>query len=348
MRLVLLVDPSAPEIAVEDLAARPGVRLVLLPRAERLAQALARAMRAYGAGTDGVLVLQAAGEGVVEASAWEGALSTAAVAVDDDAVIEARITEASQALDEGRLDDAYEGYSYCDILLGDEPGPRHAEVLACLAQIADARGDRDEAIRQLDYALAIFPSHRSALEMRLVLARRLGHPAAAAVMAKKLLAFAAGDDERIALLNQAADDGLHVAVDMMNAALRIRPGDALLLERLRAVHEAKSDWSSAVDIAVTVAEQIPDPQARARAFVEAAAMSASRAKNVGRAVALYEAAIADDPEVPGAFDAIEKVLLDDGDYEGAKRAYERQLARLAGRGAAEAALLDKLAQVLEV
>ena len=107
MRLVLLVDPSAPATAVEELAARPGARLVLLPRAERLAQALARAMRAYGAGTDGVLVLQAAGEGVVEASAWEGALSTAAIAVDDDAVIEARITEASQALDEGRLDDAY-------------------------------------------------------------------------------------------------------------------------------------------------------------------------------------------------------------------------------------------------
>ncbi|MGO9834097.1 MAG: tetratricopeptide repeat protein [Polyangiaceae bacterium] len=347
MRLALLVDPSAPPTAVEDLVARPGTKLVVLPPAERLVQAIARAMRAYGVGADAVLVVQAAGEGVVEGSAWEGAFSGAAIATDDDAVIEARIAEASQALDEGRLDDAHEAYAYCDALLADEPGPRHAEVLVCLAQIADARGDREEAIRRLDYALAVFPTHRSALEMRLVLARRLGHPAAAAVMAKKLLAFAEGDDQRIALLNQAADDGLHVAVDMMNAALRIRPGDALLLERLRAVHEAKSDWPKAVDVAVTVAEQMLDPQARARAFVEAAEMSASRAKNVGRAVALYEAAIADDPEVPGAFDAIEKVLLDDGDYEGARRAYERQLERLAGRGAVEAALLDKLGQVLE-
>jgi tetratricopeptide (TPR) repeat protein len=347
MRLALLVDSSADPVPVAELVARPGTRLVLLPRAERLSQAIARAMRAYGVGVDGVLVVQAAGEGVVEATAWDGGLATGAITIDDDTVIEARIAEASQALDDGRLDDAHEAYAYCDALLADEAGPRHAEVLTCLAQIADARGDKDEAIRRLDYALALFPAHRSALEMRLDLARRLGHPAAAAVMAKKLLAFATNDDERVALLDQAADDGLRVAVDMMNAALRIRPGDALLLDRLRAVHEAKADWPRAVDIAVSAAEQIHDPARRALAFVAAAETSASRAKNVGRAVALYEAAIADDPEVPGAFEAIEKVLLDAGDHEGARRAYERQLERLAGRGAAEATLLDKLAHVLD-
>src|ERR1019366_7084086 len=241
--------------------------------------------------------------------------------------------------------DASTGYSLCNHLLSDEVGPRRAEVLTCLGQIAETRGNTEEATHWLDHALAIFPTHRGALAMRLQLARRLGDPATAAAMAKRLLAFATADDERIALLTAAADDGLRVAVDMMHTALSIRPHDALLLDRLRAVHEASADWSRAVDVAVAAAEQLRDRQARARAFVEAAATSASRAKNVGRAVALYEAAIADDPEVPGAFEAIEKVLLDDGDYAGAERAYVRQLQRLAGRGAAEAALLDKLARV---
>ena len=36
-----------------------------------------------------------------------------------------------------------------------------------------------------------------------------------------------------------------------------------------------------------------------------------------------EAAIADDPEVPGAFDAIEGVLLGAGDFSGVERAYVR-------------------------
>jgi tetratricopeptide (TPR) repeat protein len=345
MRIALLVDPSTEPLPPADLAARPGARVMVLPPAPRFAHALASAMHTYGAGSDAVLVVQAAGEGFVDAATWEETLSRDAIDVDDDSTIEARIAEASHALDEGRLDDASTGYSLCNHLLSDEVGPRRAEVLTCLGQIAETRGNTEEATHRLDHALAIFPAHRGALAMRLQLARRLGDPATAAAMAKRLLAFATADDERIALLTAAADDGLRVAVDMMNTALSIRPHDALLLDRLRAVHEASADWSRAVDVAVAAAEQLRDRQARARAFVEAAATSASRAKNVGRAVALYEAAIADDPEVPGAFEAIEKVLLDDGDYAGAERAYVRQLQRLAGRGAAEAALLDKLARV---
>lgn len=347
MRIALFVDPSADPVPVEVLAGRPDTRLVVLPRADRLAQALARAMHAYGADPDGVIVVQPAGEALVDASVWQERLSGTAAVDDDDAVIEARIAEASHALDEGRLDDAREGYAHCDALLADEMGPRRAEVLACLGQIADARGDAEEAIARLDHALAVFPTHRAALEMRCDLARRLGHSATAAAMSKRLLAFAAGDGERVELLMRAAEDGLSVAVDMLTAALRIDPGDPLLLDRLRAVHEATGDWPRAVDIAVARAELLGDPQARARAFVAAAEASASKAKNVGRAVALYEAAIADDPEVPGAFDAIEKVLLEAADYVGAERAYVRQLERLAGRPVAEAALLEKLGRLRE-
>jgi tetratricopeptide (TPR) repeat protein len=100
-----------------------------------------------------------------------------------------------------------------------------------------------------------------------------------------------------------------------------------------------------VDFAVRLAEDVAEPNARARAFVAAAEMCARRAGNVPRAVALYEAAIADDPEVPGAFDAIEKTLLDASDFAGSERAFVRQLTRLEGRGAAEVAVLDKLARV---
>jgi tetratricopeptide (TPR) repeat protein len=346
MRIAVLIEPAADPVPVEALASRPGTRLALLPRADRLAQALGRALRAYGVEPDDVFVVQPAGEGVVDAASWAEGLSRKAASDDDDAVIEARIAEASRALDDGRLDEAYDAFATCDALLSDESGPRRAEVLACLGQIADARGDGDDAIRKLDLALALHPTHRPALEMRRSLARRLGHPATAAAMAKRLLAFAEDDDGRVELLFQAAGDGLHVASDMLAAALRIRPGDPVLLERLGAVHQATGDWARAVDVAVAVAEQSKDLQARAHAFVSAAEMSASRAKNPSRAVALYEAAIADDPEVPGAFEAIEKVLLDGADYAGAERAYARQLERLAGR-AGEAALLEKLGSVRE-
>ena len=350
MRIALLLDSpaSAEQGAAGELAAHPDARVLLLSHADRAAHALGMALHAYGASDDDVMVVRPVGDGVVDAATWQAELAHRSLALDDDAAIEQRIADASRALDEGRLDDAQRGYARCDALLADERGPRRAEVLTCLARIAEARGVLDEAARHLEHALAIFPMHRGAIAMRRELARRGGDAEVAAAMTRRLLAFATADDERIALLTEAADYGLRVAVDAMNAALRIRPRDGLLLDRLRAVHEATADWPRAVDVAVAVAEQIREPRARARAFVAAAETSAARAKNVGRAVALYEAALADDPEVPGAFEAIEKVLLGEGDFAGAERAYVRHLARLAGRGPAEAVLLDKLARVREV
>jgi cellulose synthase operon protein C len=116
------------------------------------------------------------------------------------------------------------------------------------------------------------------------------------------------------------------------------------------VHEAAGEYGRAVDVAVSIAETITDPAERARAFVSAADLCAGRAGNVDRAVALYEAAIADDPATPGAFDAIEQVLLDSGDIEGTERAYVRQLERLAGTERTEGRrvqLLNKLATLRE-
>lgn len=102
----------------------------------------------------------------------------------------------------------------------------------------------------------------------------------------------------------------------------------------------------AVNAAVARAERIAEPRARAHAFVLAAELAGG---NVGRAVALYEAAIADDPATAGAFDAIVRVLENDTDWVGLEQAMTRQLERLAGRGAedAEAALLGRLADLRE-
>ena len=277
MRLALLLDPpaTARQDAAGELAAQPDGRVLLLPHAGRAAHALGVAMHAYGAGDDDVVVVRPVGNGWVDGATWSAELSRRARTLDDDEAIERRIADASRALDDKRLDDAQRGYARCDALLAEERGPRRAEVLTCLARIADARGLPDEAARHLEHALAIFPMHRGAVAMRRELARRAGDAEVAAAMTRRLLAFASSDDERVELLTEAADHGLRVAVDAMNAALRIRPRDALLLDRLRAVHEATADWPRAVDVAVAAAEQLRDPRARARAFVAAAETSAA-------------------------------------------------------------------------
>lgn len=350
MQLALLIDPTArtsdlpPDERIAGLDERS--RVVVLPRADRLAHAVATCLGAEAAAGDDLLVLAPVGMGVVPREAWlRGPVAARLLQHDDSDAIEAHLDAAAHALEAGRLDQARDAYERCAGLLAHEESPRRAEVLVALADIAEKNGFNEDAASLLDRALAIFPHHRAAIAKRIDIARAASDAATAAAFGRRLLMFAETDDEKVRALASVADDGLRAAEDALLEALEVRPRDAALLERLRAVNEASGEWARAVDFAVTLAEDVAEPTARARAFVAAAEMCARRAGNVSRAVALYEAAIADDPEVPGAFEAIEKTLLDASDFAGAERAYVRQLERLAGRGAPEVAMLDKLARV---
>jgi hypothetical protein len=102
-----------------------------------------------------------------------------------------------------------------------------------------------------------------------------------------------------------------------------------------------------VGVAVQLAEGMSGREQRARALVEAARLCSRRTGNTPRAVALYEAAIEDDPQVPSAFAAIENELLRAEDFRGVSAAYERQLERLHNTDAIaeQCRLLRQLAEV---
>lgn len=259
--------------------------------------------------------------------------------------IEIQLAFASALLDEGRLEEAESAYRSCDDKLGAERSPRHAEVLVCLATIAKKRRQHRDAAALLDQALAFFPAHRGALSQRLAVAEELEDAATAAAIRLRMFTFAESDEARLHLLSSVVDDALSAAVGALRSALQLRPRDRALLERMASLHEATGAWTDAVNVRVTLAEGEPLPETRARAFSTAADLCATKTENVDRAVALYEAAIADDPAVPGAFAAIEKVLLDSGDVVGAEKAYVRQIERLAEHGnvAGRIALLHRLA-----
>jgi tetratricopeptide (TPR) repeat protein len=137
------------------------------------------------------------------------------------------------------------------------------------------------------------------------------------------------------VLSTVASQSLGAAADAIQRALVLQPHDRSLLERLRAVHEARGNWERAVGVAVELAEATGLPDARARALVEAARFCSERTGNTARAVALYEAAIEDDPQVAGAFAAIEEELIRAEDFRGVASAYERQLERLSQTDARE-------------
>lgn len=154
-------------------------------------------------------------------------------------------------------------------------------------------------------------------------------------------------DRAVSLVMQ-ADLAIETAILALREASALQPRDVTILEKLSALATAAGDHRGAVDARVAIAEAIADPRERALAFVAAARLAGRDAATVGRAVALFEAAIADDPAVPGAFEATLGVLVSHGDWPGVDAAYVRQLERLGRAGAsadAIATMLDSLARV---
>jgi tetratricopeptide (TPR) repeat protein len=216
--------------------------------------------------------------------------------------------------------------------LRNELSPRRALALMELADLERRSGNTKEAKALLDHAISISPRQAALLERRATLARETGESAVAVAMMQRLLhEVEASDDQRAKLSQTLARESLAAARQALELALELRPGDRAVLEQLRAVHEASGLWDLAVGTRVELAEGIDDRRQRAQALVAAAHACSEQTGNIPRAVALYEAAIEDDPQVPGAFDAVEAELQRVGDKRGLASAYDRQVDARAAR-----------------
>ncbi len=344
--------PPRDETAIREWVAHPAARrcLVGVGANERFDHAIARALGVDTSADDArVLVAHVAGVAVVDAEEW--ATLGLARALDGssseaDVAIERLVVEAESHFDRGDWNAARACYAAADERLGSEASPRHAGVLVALGEIERMQGRTAESTALLDRALALAPDDGEALRGRSAIARSTGDRALAAALLARLAPQLDGEAAADAL-TVAAADSLAAAQRALEAALKLRPGDADLAQHLLGIYEASGNWNEAVSMRVDRAQKIDDRALRARALVDAAELCARRTGNTPRSVALYEAAIEDDPQVGGAFQAIERALLDTGDFKGVAAAYDRQLARLEAMNASDQCvpLLGKLADV---
>jgi len=359
MRAAILLSPSQPPPGFTVPTEPPALREHLANATGRLVPIVAhlpfeqiiQESLELGAGDDdATLVLWVGPHLVLDAEA------ATALDLDDhfemaeqyvDEEVEQGMADAFHKADDRDLEGARRNYLEVDRLLGQEDSPRHALVLVSLGELERQVGRTREASALLDRALAIAPTHIGALRGRAALAAQVDESAIAAAMHFRLVSQLDTDAERLETLGLVASESLSAARNAIIRALEIKPRDRDLLERLRAIHEASGEYREAVTIGVQIAEGIAVPKERALAFVQAARMASEKAANTQLAVALYEAAIEDDPSVAGAFEAVEAELLRTEDFAGVAKAYQRQLERLAAADAAavRADLWRRLAHV---
>lgn len=353
MRLAIVngVDPGASEIATESLAAHVHdealrQQLSIVPRNLTAAEALGTLLE-VGSPLEPHTLLIRLGDYQILDEETAALLDSNFDATEQEVAeqVEQFLSLARALAEQGQLDAAENHYRAADAFLRHEVTERRALLLAALADVKRRQGDLGEATQLLEEALSILPRHAAMLEQRAALAAEGGESAVVAAMQHRLLTLMPDAAEaRVALCESIASESLKAARQALEHALSLRRGDRKLLQRLQRVQEASGDWAASVGIAVELAEGIPSPKARARALVAAAKSCSEKTKNTARAVAIYEAAIEDDPGVPEGFSAVEAELLRAGDHEGLASAYERQIARLS-EPEARGALLRKLAEV---
>jgi tetratricopeptide (TPR) repeat protein len=227
--------------------------------------------------------------------------------------------------------------AYREALGGHLPALAHAERVELwqrLATLAGKRGDTAAAAAAWQEVLALEPGRVDATRELTALAEANGDWATV-VRGKRRLLDQPGVD-RARLLEEIGDlsaERLGDAAGALGAyreALRLRPG-AALLGKLLALQLAEKDWRRALETLERLAAAEKDPGARARYAFQAAEIARDHLELPSEAVRLFTAALDDPPSVPKAFEAIEQLLGDRGDWAGLVRAYRGMLGRLGDR-----------------
>jgi tetratricopeptide (TPR) repeat protein len=343
-------SPPVGEPALREWLSHPTARrrlVAVLPR-ERFEHAAARALNLDGADSDAVSVVYVAGYVQVSRADWEAlglerALGAAQEAAERE--VEDPIARAAKDFDGGAWDHAGSEYRAAEERLSGDHSPRHAEVLVMLGEIERLQGRTQSARRLLERALSLQPNHAGALRVNASIARATDDHATCAAMLQRLFEVMPDLPDRKKLVGLIVREALEAARQGVARGLELDPGDPELLRRRRAIAEIAENWEDAVNVEVQMAVALSDPKARAGALVGAATLCREKARNLQRAVALYEAALADDANAPGAFDAVEQILQQGEDWRGLAKAYQRQLDRLPADTdiTQRAALMKKLA-----
>ncbi len=162
-------------------------------------------------------------------------------------------------------------------------------------------------------------------------------------------------DEKAGLWDQIGDlcrgpcRRLPDAILAYQQALTLQPGRHQTLHKILDVYTEHKKWTGAVETLGKLAALESSPAARAKVRYTAGVILRDESKNPEEAVAMFSAALDDDPQIPKAFEAVERLLLAADDSRGLARAYRKMLKRLPQEGQIElrARLWHALGTVLQ-
>lgn len=204
----------------------------------------------------------------------------------------------------------------------------HNVGVACRAQ-----GEGGKAVDAFRRALERDPRHASSLDGLIQVAGERGDWKSVA-LAKRDQIAGAGSAEKLRLLEDIGDlyreklgDG-ETALGAYLEGLALEPSSHTLLHKSLDIYTEKKQWRRAMDTLAQLAEHEADQVRRAKYFYAAAVIARDELGDAEAAVDNFERVLEDAPDNHKAFDAIDRLLGDKGDWKRLARAYRRMLKRM--------------------
>jgi tetratricopeptide (TPR) repeat protein len=225
---------------------------------------------------------------------------------------------------------------YREVLARHRPSLAEGQVVDIwyrLGVIARQRGEVRAAEDAFRRALERDPGHRASLSNMVELGTQKGDWKTV-VECKRNELDGASEDGRFQLLDEIGDiyaEKLEDPVTALGAyleALKLRPKSHQMLHKTLEIYTEQKQWRRAVEALLKLAELEKDAARRAKYFYTAAVISRDEMKEGEEAVEHFSRALDDAPTIPKAFEAVEKILGERGDWKGLVRAYRKMIKRL--------------------
>lgn len=194
-------------------------------------------------------------------------------------------------------------------------------------------GDDGKASDAFRRALERDPGHAASLSAMVDVAEARGDWKAGVAAKRELLERTEGD-ERGVLLEEIGDlchqrlGDESAAVGAYLEALELRPDSHVLLHKTLEIYTEQKDWRQAVQTLGALARTESEPRRRAKYHYAAAVIGRDELGDVDLAVEHFGKALDDEPTTPKAFEAIDQLLEERGDWKNLARAHRRMLKRL--------------------
>ena len=215
------------------------------------------------------------------------------------------------------------------------------DVYGRLGRCRAGQDDRDGALVWYEKALTLDGPHRAALEAMEALHLEKGDHAAVVADKRALLELARDDETRVRLSEEIGDllferlGNPAEGIRAYQAALALAPTRGPTLHRLVAVYTKEKHWREAARALVRLADLDEAPDVMAKYLYAAAVIYRDELGDADWAVALFNRALDQAPDMTMAFDAVERILAEAGAWKQLGRNYRKMIERLPADGATE-------------